>query len=106
MNTPNDAIAFALERSKMMVNRFAGDLTAQELHHRPTAKANCAAWLIGHLTLGDRRLLDLLGAEKPALPEGYEKRFSREEGCPQAEDFGDVSGLLTLFNQHRDLVIA
>jgi uncharacterized damage-inducible protein DinB len=42
----------------------------------------------------------------PALPDdGFEKRFSRDEGCPQAGAFGDVSGLLAVFEAQRNRII-
>ena len=106
MNTPNDVTVLVLERSKALLERFSSDLSSAELLHRATEKGNCAAWLIGHLALADRRMLALIGAPQPELPAGFEKRFSRDEGCPQAADFGDVAGLLNIFGQHRDLLIA
>ena len=32
--------------------------------------------------------------------------FSRDEGCPQASDFGDTSDLLAIFEKNRDALIA
>src|SRR2546423_10585381 len=109
MNSPGDALAHSLRMSKMMLHRFVEDLKPEEYRHMPTAKANCTAWLIGHLALTDRRTLGgfgVSGDRLPALPGGFEKRFSREEGCPQANEFGDTSSLLSIFDQHRDLLIA
>ena len=101
--TPNDAIAHSLMMSGAMMHRYVDDLSPQELLHRPTPKANCAAWLIGHLILTERHALGLLGVtDLPALPDGFEKRFSRDEGCPQANEFGDTSALMGLFDQHRN----
>ena len=87
---------------------FTEDLSPQEMLHRTTPKANCAAWLIGHLTLTDRMMLERLGVtDLPTLPgDDFEKRFSRDEGCPQAETFGDVATLLAAFETHRDRLIA
>jgi hypothetical protein len=104
--TANDAIAFALTTGQALLKRYVADLTPHEYLHRPAPKANCVAWLIGHLTLGDRNLLKRLSAPLPELPEGYEHRFSRDEGCPQAEEFGDVSKLMPLFDEHRNRLIA
>src|SRR2546423_7991876 len=91
MDTPNDAIAFVLEKSKASLHRFTADLSPSEFLHRPTEKANCTAWLIGHLALSDRNCLKRLGAPLPELPAGFERRFSREGGCPQAKEIRDVS---------------
>jgi uncharacterized damage-inducible protein DinB len=105
LSTPNDVIAHALTCTHLMVNRFTADLQPAEYLHRPTPTANCAAWTIGHLALSDRHCLKQLGAELPPLPEGFDKRFSRDEGCPQAGDFGDVAQIMPVFNEHRTRLI-
>lgn len=91
-----------------MMRRFVEDLRPEEYLHRPTANANCVAWLLGHLTLTERRALAALGVppgEVPELPEGFEKRFSRDETAPAAAEFGDVSRLLPLWERHRQMLI-
>ena len=104
--TANDVIAHSLMMSQVMLHRFVDDLGPQEMLHRPTPKANCAAWLIGHLILTERHALARLGvSDVPPLPDGFEKRFSRDEGCPQANEFGDVSTLRALLDQHRNRTI-
>jgi hypothetical protein len=110
MKTVSDALVHSLTASKNMLVRYVQDLTPQEYLHRPTPKANCVAWLLGHLTLSDRAAVKSGFPSPnppalPALPEGFEKRFSRDEGCPQAGEFGDVTNLLPLFAIHRDLLI-
>ena len=107
MQTANDAIAHGLTVSSALLQRYVADLTPEEYLHRPTDKSNCTAWLIGHLILSDRRGLAMLGvSDLPPLPAGdFEKRFSRDEGCPQASDFGDVENLMPLFDKHRSLLI-
>ncbi len=105
MRTPNDVLVHNLTASQLMVQRFTADLQPSEYLHRPTEKANCAAWTVGHLALSDRHVLKLLGAEAPPLPEGFDQRFSREEGCPQAGDFGDVAAIVPVFNAHRTRLI-
>jgi hypothetical protein len=105
MPTANDVIATALTTSQMMLKRFLADLGPQEYLHRPTPKANCAAWIVGHLTLTDRNGLKRLGAAAPELPAGFDHQFSREEGCPQAGDFGDVSRLIPLFDENRGRLV-
>ena len=106
MPTANDVIAGALTTSQLMLKRFLADLGPDEYLHRPTPKANCAAWIVGHLTLTDRNGLKRLGAPAPELPTGFDRQFSREEGCAQAGDFGDVSRLIPLFDENRSRLIA
>ena len=106
MTSANDAIAFALTTSQTLFKRFTADLSPQDYLHRPTPKANCAAWIVGHLALSDRSVLKRLGAPLPELPDGFEKRFSRDEGCTQANEFGDVSQLVGIFDAHRARLVA
>ncbi|MGH7179367.1 MAG: DinB family protein [Tepidisphaeraceae bacterium] len=107
MQTINDVIAHSLTNSKGMLRRFCDDLQPKEYLHRPTPKANCAAWLIGHLTLADRRCMTLLGAsDMPSLPDGFEKRYARDETAPHQSDFPDVPNLLSIFEKNRDMLIA
>jgi hypothetical protein len=104
--TPNDVLIKSLADSAAFLHRYCDDLTPQEWLHRPTLKANCAAWTVGHLALTDRSACVRFGVTKlPELPDGFEKRFSRDEGCPQAGEFGDVSVVLPTFDVHRKLLI-
>src|SRR6188508_2219318 len=98
MSTANDVITHSLTLSQGLLHRYSADLSAQDMLHRTTPKANCAAWVIGHLALSDRNALKRIGAALPALPEGFEKRYSRDEGCPEAQEFGDVSQVLPVFD--------
>ena len=108
MNIANQIIVHGLTVSKTMTLRFCQDLSPEEQLRRPTPACNCAAWLLGHLALTDRRILStFLGvADLPPLPDGFEQRFSRENGAPQAETFGDVSILPQVFAENRDRLIA
>lgn len=109
MNSVNDVIAHSLFVSQAMLQRFISDLTPPEMLHRPADNANCCAWIVGHLVMSDRSMLKRLGVapgDMPPLPDGFDKRFSRDEGCPQANEFGDVSILLPLFLAHREQLIA
>src|SRR5438045_2183409 len=106
MPTANDLLAHTLASSQFMLNRFCDDLTPQEYLHRPCTGGNTTAWIVGHLVLTERNLLTRAGAtDLPPIPDGFDKRFSRDPEAPKASDFGDVTILLPLFNQHRQLTI-
>lgn len=108
MQTPNDVFVHSLTGSKNLLLLYVGDLSPREMVHRPTPQGNCAAWLLGHLTLIDRLVLNEVGRGSVALPElpaGFEHRFSQKPGCPQASEFGDVGLLAPTFAQHRDLLV-
>ena len=107
MSSSNDMIVHALRDSMLLLKRFCEDLKPDEYLHRPTEKANCTAWVIGHLALSDRSVLERLGVKDlPELPEGFQKRFSRDAGCPEAAEFGDVAQVMAVFEQHRNALIA
>lgn len=106
--TVHNIIIHALDMSTMMLQRATDDLTSEEMLHRPVPAANCTAWLIGHLILTERSALKRLAVPAdalPGLPDGFDKRFSRDEGCPQAIEFGDVSILIPLFLRQRELLV-
>ena len=105
MPTPNDIIIHSLNASMIVLGRFGDDLKPDEMLHRTTPKANCAAWTIGHLVVSERGALKVFGLTPPPLPDGFENRFSRDEGCPQASEFGDVSILMPLFKAQRTALI-
>jgi hypothetical protein len=105
MPTPNDVIVHSLNTSMLVLGRFCDDLKPDELLHRITPQANCAAWTVGHLVVSERSALTTFGVPPPPLPDGFEKRFSRDEGCPQASEFGDVTILMPLFREHRAALI-
>jgi len=106
MSSPNEMIVSSLSTSQALLNRYCADLTPAEYLHRTCADGNCTAWLIGHLILTERGSLGRAGVtDLPPLPDGFEKRFSRDPEAPKAEAFGDVTQLLALFNQHRQLLI-
>ena len=100
-----EVIAESLTFSVKLMDRYCADLKPEEYLHRITPRGNCTAWLLGHLILTDRRLLAFFGADVPPLPEGFEKRFARDETAPFASDFGDTSILLPMFDKHRALLI-
>jgi hypothetical protein len=104
---PQEVLVFSLKTMRGMIESMCRELTAEELLHRPCDGANCAAWILGHLTAVDHRFLMALGEQDvPALPEGFTQKFSTKGDAPQAKEFGDVSALLPMFLQMRDRLIA
>jgi uncharacterized damage-inducible protein DinB len=107
MSDANNMLVYTLTTSQQMLNGFLADLSPADYLHRAAPKANCAAWIVGHLTLTDRRILGRLDInDLPALLEDFETRFARSEEAAAATTFGDVTILKPLFNAHRDRLIA
>lgn len=106
MNSVNDLIVHTLTFSQGLLERYTADLSPEDYLHHPVPKANCAAWIIGHLILTERKALEAAGvARLPELPEGFEKRIPREVTDTPADDYGDVTALIPLFKAHRGLLI-
>ena len=108
MPTANDILVASLASSQKLLNRYTADFGQKEWLHRPCAGGNAAAWIVGHLVVIERRVLGKLGLgpeQLPAIPDGFEKRFARDEEAPKASEYGDVSILIPLFNAHRQLLI-
>jgi hypothetical protein len=106
MSALNDALVHSLTISQKLLNRYCEDLTPEEYVKRACAGGNTTAWILGHLILTERQALGRVGvADLPALPEGFEKRFGRDEAAARASEFGDVGVLLPLFNRHRQMLI-
>jgi hypothetical protein len=102
-----EVLVFSLRTMRGMIENMCKELTPAEMLHRPCDGANCAAWILGHLTAADHRFLTALGEQDvPALPEGFAARFATKGEAPKAKEFGDVSGLLAIFLQMRDRLIA
>ena len=105
--TLNNLIVHSLTTSQALLQRFVADLSPQEYLHRAAPTGNCTAWVIGHLILSERNALQAAGVtDMPALPEGFEKKFPRDESAATCSDFGDISQLMPMFNQHRERLIA
>lgn len=106
MKTLNDSIIYGLKSSKDMLDGLTADLKGSEWDHRAVPGSNCAAWLVGHLILADRRALGLAGVtDLPELPAGFETAFGREADAPHAKTFGGATPLMPMFDKHREMLI-
>lgn len=106
MATVNEVLIQTLKATQMLLHRYVGDLKPAQLLHRTSPKANCVAWIMGHLILTERSLLKNLGVTAlPELPAGFEERYGRSEDAALKPDFGDTSVLLPLWDAHRKLSI-
>jgi hypothetical protein len=107
MNQPSEALALGIEHATSMFLRMTEDLKGDDWLHRPCNQANCAAWTTGHLVMTSRNMMGRCGVtDLPALPDGFDKRFARDETAPKSCDFGDTSILRPLFKEHHDRFVA
>ncbi len=98
-------LQFALETSRRMLHMFVDDLTTEQRRHRVCPEANCVDWLVGHLVLTEQRFHAVFDAKSPTLPEGFDKKFARDEVAPRQADYGDTSGLMRLFDVQRNITV-
>lgn len=107
MNTAAEALSLSIRHAARIVLAMTEDLKGTDWTHRPCTGANCAAWIVGHLVMSSRSMMQRCGhADLPSLPEGFNKRFARDETAPKSADYGDVSTLRDVFMQHHDLFAA
>jgi hypothetical protein len=98
------ALAGGIESAAGLTSWLLADFSAADLLYRPTAEANCAAWIVGHLVVSSRMMMTRLGVtEFPTLPEGFETKFARDDVAPKLADYGDTSKLAEIFTKHHEL---
>jgi uncharacterized damage-inducible protein DinB len=103
--SPHQVIAHAQLAASRLINMMFADLTPQEMLHRPCPSGNCPAWILGHLILAERRFLLSAGGTVEPLPDGFEAKFARDELAPKLAEYGDVSGLLAMWNAVHDQLV-
>ena len=108
LTTAADAIIFGLRASQAVLHRCLGPLKPEEYEYQPVPGANSPAWVLGHLTLTDRRLLGGFGVtDLPPLPDGFAERFAQTgHAAGVQKDLGDPKQLVGLFDAHRELLIS
>jgi hypothetical protein len=98
-------LLFALEMSRKFLHMFVDDLTPVERRFRACPEANCIDWLVGHMVLSEQRFHAVFGAPSPALPAGFDAKFARDDVAPRQSDYGETSGLMTLFDEQRNVTV-
>jgi len=106
--TPNDVLAAAWRMSGALFHRFVDDLTPAEFERQPVSGANCAAWVVGHLTLTLRNSLRRMGVtDVPTFPEEIAVKLqTTKQAAGEQCGYGDPRALLALFDTYLDRFIA
>lgn len=99
-----DAIRSSLEMSRSILTAYISDLSDQELMTRPGPGCNHIAWQLGHLIISERGLLEAVSpGSAPALPDGFEKAYSRETPCTDnAKEFCSKATYVELLDKLKD----
>ena len=100
--TSMELTADVLNRNLEMMKATLGDFSDADIYVRPCPGANHAAWQLGHLTVSEAKMI---GAYK--LPEGYDKKFTKETcGKDDPKFFGTKAELLDQLSKMRAATIA
>ena len=74
-----DAIKIGIDCGNLISLGYLGDLTDQDLLHRPCAGCNHINWQLGHLIVSEHNLINqIMPGAMPALPEGFAAKYTSE----------------------------
>jgi hypothetical protein len=100
--TPNDVLAAGWRMSAALLHRMVDDLTPAEFERQPVPGANCAGWVVGHLTLTLRNSLRRMGVnDVPAFPEDLVAKLqTTKQPAGEQCGCGDPRALMALFDTY------
>jgi len=100
--SPNPLLAHAYTTARKLVHLMVDDLTEDEWLHQPVPGSNCAAWIVGHLTLITRgALLRNRVHGLPDFPADLKAKVTATSQIAGEQlGFGDTKELLALFDAH------
>ena len=104
---PAEAMAYSLKASQLFLHLMVDPLKPADYTAQPIEGINSIAWILGHLTLIDRRMMTGLEiADMPTLPDGFETKFTTTKAAATTQSgLGDPREILALFDRHRDQLI-
>jgi hypothetical protein len=97
------AINTALSMSKMISTSYLGDLTDEEMMHRPSDGCNHIKWQVGHLIASENNIInECFPDSMPALPAGFAEKYTKETATSNdAAAFDSKDELLRLHDEQR-----
>ena len=106
MNTI-DTIKYSIRMADMIVQGYLGDLTQDEMMHRPCEGGNHITWQLGHLLKSTFGIAaGSMPTPLPELPEGFGDKYTKETAASDnLEDFHTKEELMSLYNAQRDALI-
>jgi len=104
----HDVLKTTIGMGQFVSMAYLADLTDADLMRRAAPGVNHINWQLGHLILSDHdHISDILPGAMPALPQGFEKTYSRESAA--SDDAGAFLGkaaLLQAFEVQRSALLA
>lgn len=102
------AIKTALDTANMIATSYLGDLTDEEMMHRPAPGCNHIKWQVGHLIESENNMLNqCLPGSMPDLPDGFAERYSKETAASDDDaEFDRKADLMKVYELQRAATLA
>jgi uncharacterized damage-inducible protein DinB len=104
----SEAIKISIDTADMIARGYIGDLTDEEMMHRPSPGCNHIKWQLGHVIGADHEMVSgCCPGAMPDLPAGFAEKYAKETATmddPNA--FDSKEDLLKLFDQQRAAALA
>ena len=102
------AIKASIDMGKMISMAYLGDLTDEEMMHRPHPDCNHIKWQFGHLIAAEHSIIEgCVPGSMPPLPEGFAEKYGKETaGSDDAAAFHTKQELMQLFEEQRSGTLA
>ena len=103
-----DAIKIGIDCGNLISLGYLGDLTDQDLLHRPCAGCNHINWQLGHLIVSEHNLINqVMPGAMPALPEGFAAKYTSEtSGNDDPKTLATKDQLLNVQAEQRAATLA
>ena len=102
------AIKSAIDMAHMISTSYLGDLTDEEMMHRPAPGCNHIKWQVGHLIAAENSMINqCVPGSMPALPDGFAAKYTKETAISDdASAFDSKADLMELYEQQRAATLA
>ena len=103
-----DAIKVSIDTASVVSLGYLGDLSDQDLLHRPCVGCNHINWQLGHLIVSENNLINKVAAgAMPDLPEGFAAMYTSEtSGNDDPKTLATKEELLKLAAEQRAATLA
>jgi hypothetical protein len=97
------AIRTALDTANMICTSYLGDLTDEEMMHRPTPGCNHIKWQVGHLIASENQMINACYPDSmPGLPGSFAEKYTKETSkSDDATAFDSKEELLKHYEAQR-----
>ncbi|MEQ1904769.1 MAG: DinB family protein [Pirellulaceae bacterium] len=98
-----EALKINLDMGEYISLGYLGDLTEQDLMHRPAQNANHIRWQLGHLIVSEHEMIEgCFPGSMPKLPEGFKAKYAKETAASdKISDFHTKDQLMEAYKQQR-----